>query len=255
MHVVAIHSLTEDRLNKGKPLASVLGVTAYDALSRLRVPGNGPLVVGVYAEKEHAARIAEQLRAWFHVVVLSSDEISFEKDQCNAKRFRLGETGLEVESDRGCSLSSAYKDIELILRGTAISGSTSTETSKDRKFSLGQAVMTGGISFTRTTQTVREVRTEEREGFFVLYAGDSPPVVFRGSSLHYDSLGSACGPSSAANFAHLVSELRGRCTNAIYDESLLNRASQAALLGPLLRPEDHLAVATALLSKVLRGRA
>jgi len=39
---------------------------------------------------------------------------------------------------------------------------------------------------------------------------------------------------------------------ARYDECLMNRAAQAALLGHLLNPEEHLIVATALLAKVLR---
>jgi hypothetical protein len=56
------------------------------------------------------------------------------------------------------------------------------------------------------------------------------------------------------NFTYLISELRRRCPDALYDERLLSRAGQVALLGPSLNPEEHLIVATALLRKVLGSK-
>ena len=104
---------------------------------------------------------------------------------------------------------------------------------------------------TKTTKTVREITTEQREGFFALYPKGRPGLLFRENSLSYDSLGLARKHSSSANMAYLIAELRSRCTAALYDDRLLARAAQAALLGPALRPEGHLPVATALLAKVL----
>ena len=52
MNAVAIHSLTDDKEALGGKLAEALGVTPYEALSRLRIPGNGPLVVAVFADVE-----------------------------------------------------------------------------------------------------------------------------------------------------------------------------------------------------------
>ncbi len=101
---------------------------------------------------------------------------------------------------------------------------------------------------------MREVTNQDREGFFILYAGSNPPLEFRENGLLYESLGQLRKPSRAANFVFLVSELRSRCRAARYDERLLTRAGQAALLGSSLYPEKHLAVATALLAKVLRGK-
>ena len=71
---------------------------------------------------------------------------------------------------------------------------------------------------------------------------------------HPGGLGSALRPSRAANFTYLVAELRMQCPHTLYDERLLSRAGQAALLSPSLNPEEYLVVATALLAKVLRGK-
>lgn len=107
---------------------------------------------------------------------------------------------------------------------------------------------------TKTTKTIREVTKEEREGFLNLYAGMGPVLAFHENGLVYDALGPARGPSRSANFLQLTAELRQRCSRARYDERLLNRSGLAALLGPSLGPEEHVAVATALLAKALRER-
>lgn len=255
MNVVAIHNLPEDKESMGGALAAALGLTAFEALSRLRVPGNGPAVVAVFADPEPANRLAAKLRtAGFHGALLTADEISSEAGRPPVKRFSLGEETLHGEPLQGPGFDIAYKDIRLILRGTSVVSSTSTETVKTRSFNLGRAVMSSGLMLTKTTKDVREVRSEAREGFLAVYATDGSAMTFNEKGISYDSLGPARQPASAANFAYLIGELRRRCAGAVYDERLLTRAAQAALLGPRLNPETHLAVATGLLAKVLGGR-
>ena len=188
----------------------------------------------------------------FHSAILTAGEIEAESHQRIVKKFTLGERELGVETTDGGSLMVSYGDIEVILRGTEIGHTTEIQTSKEKSLSLGRAVLTGGIMISKTTKTVREVTTPQREGFFSLYVRENPPLLFREKALLYDTLGPALKLSGAANLLFLVNELRRRCSGARYDERLLNRAGQAALLGPSLDPEKHLAVATALLSKVLR---
>ncbi len=254
MHVVAIHSLKDDKQAMAGALGTVLKGTAFEALSRLRAPGSGPFVVGVFAEREQAAALAGQLEAGgFSAAVLSADELETETAQWSIRRFGLNEHDLRVESVDGQSRTLAYQDIGLILRGTGISSSTSIETTKQRKFDLGTAVLSSGLKMTKMTKTTREVTREEREGFFTLYAANTPTLLFRENSLVYDALGSERGLSRSANFVKLTAEMRRRCPAARYDDRLLNRAGSAALLGPSLSPEEHLVVATALLAKVLRG--
>ncbi len=253
MNVVAIHSLAEDKQSLGGKLAAALGVTVFEALSRLRIPGNGPLVVAVFGEPEPAERLVDKLlAAGFHATLLTTDEISREAGLSPVRRFRLDGEALQVESLQGGSADVAYRDIQLILRGTRVVSSTSTETVKNRSFNLGRAVLSSGLMLTKTTRTVMETTNETREGFLALYAADETAMTFNERGLVYDSLGPARQPASAANFVYLIGELRRRCKEAVYDERLLTRAGQAALLGPLLSPETHVSVATRLLAKVLR---
>jgi hypothetical protein len=255
MHIVAIHGLAGDKEKLAPALAAAMGVTAFEARSRLRSPGEGPFVVGVFGETDRALALAGQLEAaGFGAVVVSEAELEAGAREFAVRRFALGEQDLEAESQGGGNLTVPYRRVELILRGIGISSSTSTETTKQQKFDLGAAVLSGGLKMTKTTKTTREVRSEAREGFVLLYAGEAPPLVFRENSLVYDALGPLRGLSHSENFVKLIAELRRLCPAARYDDRLLNRAGLAAVLGPKLDPETYAAVAAALIARVLRKK-
>lgn len=252
MHIVAIHSLGQDRETHAPALASALGMTMYEALSRLRSPGNGPFTIGVFADPERAMQIEEKLRsAGFSALILTQEEIDAELSPLIVRKFELKENELAVVTETGESRYISFQKVRLILRGIGIVRGTSTETVKNRSVSLGRAVLSGGLMLTRTTKTVQEVATEERTAFFNLYAEGMPVLVFRENALVYDSLGTALKPSRALNFTYLIAELRRQCPDAQYDERLLTRPAQVALLGPTLNPEEHPGVGTALLAKTL----
>lgn len=256
MYVVAIHGLKEDKEKLAGTLADALGVTKLEALSRLRVPGGGPLIIRPFAAHNPAGRLAARLESGgFRALILNGEDIAAEAGRKTIKKFGLGERDLRVELTDGGSLVVAYQDIDLILRGTEITVRTDTETTRKRSLSLGRAVLTGGLVMTKTTKTVRDVTTGEREGFLTLYTSDKPILLFRENILVYESLGQAMKQSRVANFNYLAEELHKRCPGATYDERLANRSAQAALLGPTLTPEKHLDVAIALLAKVLRGKS
>jgi len=256
MHIVAIYGLGEDRETRASALISALGITMYEALSRLRSPGSGPFTVGVFADQARAAQTEEKLRsAGFSAVVLTDEEITAERLPLIARKFVLAEHELSVVTEAGQSLHIAYQNVLIILRGIGIVIGTTTETVKTRTLSLGRAVMSSGLMLTKTTKTVQEVATQERAAFFNLYSRDNPVIVFRENALVYDSLGPALQPSRALNFNYLIAELRRLSPDAQYDERLLTRPAQVALLGPTLIPEEHLSEATALLAKTLSLRS
>jgi hypothetical protein len=253
MYVIAIHNLKENKQDLAGALAAVLKVTPFEALARLRAPGNGPCVVNVVAEKEEATRLTGQLEAnGFAAVTLSDDEIEAEADQWTIRRFEFNEQNLTVESNDNRRLIIAYREIGLLLRGIGISSSTTTETVKKRKLDLASAVISGGLKLMKTTKSVREVTKEEREGFLTIYAEGQPTLAFHENGLVYDGLGPLRGLSRSANFIQFIAELRRRCPAARYDERLINKANQTALLGPLLNPDVYIVIATALLAKVLK---
>lgn len=253
MHIIAIYNLPDHKDDLAMALATAIGNTEYEARSRLRGTDKGPLVVALCRDREAAEKIEERLASGgFDAIVLDQDKIETESAQFIVRKFRLDDDALDVESLGGQNLRVDYRSVDLILQGTSIAGKTEKETLKERKFSPGMAVLSSGLVMSRTKKITREIKTEEREGFFNLYAGTLPTLVFRETVLVYDSPGFELKLSRAANFACLISELRKRQPDAVFDDRLLRRADQAALLGPLLSPEEFLHVAKSLLAKILR---
>ncbi|MEK6777610.1 MAG: hypothetical protein AABY87_12155 [bacterium] len=252
MHIVAIHNMIGDKENLAKSLASVLGVTVYETRPRLNVPGGGPSVVASFADLRQAEETAQKLRAaGLTAVVLAPDAMESDASRFAVRRFELTDQGIRAESRQGKSPEVLFRDADLILRGTSIVRQTETETIGKRKLDIGRAVMTSGLSITKTEKSTRETTTESREGFFHLYSKGGPVLVFREFEVLYESLGPAMQPSRAANFIYILNELRRRCPHARYDDRLVNRSGQAQLLGPLLSPEEHLDIAISLLATIL----
>jgi len=253
MHIVAIHNLPQNKEALAETLAAALGATVYEALSRLRSPGEGPFVVRVFAAMGPAEELVKKLRAGgFEAELLKEAEIETGVAGFVVRKFRFSGDALIVESRAKESLSIDYSSIDLIIRGTSIAQSTVTETVKEKKFDPVMALLTSGLKMTKTTEKTLESTAQTREGFFYLYAGDQQTLIFREGGLAYDYLGTALQPTRQANFSYIIEELRRRSPEAIYDDRLLNRAGQVQLLGPSLRPEDHKNIATSLLAKVLK---
>jgi hypothetical protein len=253
MNIVAIYNpgMDEDRLSKA--LAAALGRTVYEARSRLRVPKGGPSIVAFFQDIEKAEDCAAKLRTnGFDTVILMHDEIESDKARFLARSLEFTVGSLSSESCQNQNIILPYRDIRLMLYGTGIIVRTETETVKERKFSMGRALMTSGLIMTKSTS--REIQTEEekRERFLYVYAPDRQMVVLRENALQYESLGKALQPSRTANFNYVVAELRKRCPDALFDDRLLNRGGQAQMLGPSFNPEEHLDLAVSLLAKVLR---
>ena len=255
MHVAAIYNLPATKDELANALAGALGATLYEARSRLRAPGKGPLVVSVNAERNVVEDIVKKLKSrGLDAVALYQDEIETIPNHFTARKFILNEDGISVESRGGRRLAMDYSSIDLILRGTCIEVKSEARSVKERKFSLGRAMLSGGIIITKSKKSTHQAETEDREGFFNLYSANGLTLVFRENTVVYDSLGSSLKPSRVENFAYLINELRRRQPGAAFDNRLLRRAEQALLLGPLLSPEKHLDIAIMLLAKTLRQK-
>lgn len=253
MHIVAIHDLPEKKETLAASLAAALGATVYEALSILRSPGTGPLVVGVSATLGPAVELVTKLgEGGFIAALLKEDAIENEAAQFVVRKFRLGGNALIVESRKEDTLAVDYSSIDLIICGTSIAQTTVEENVKEKKFAPGMAILTSGLKMTKTSEKILESTTQTREGFFLLYAGDQQTFVFREGRLLYDSLGISLQPTRQGNFSYLLAELRRRNPDALYDDRLLSRAVQVQLLGKVLSPEEHMDIATSLLAKVLR---
>jgi hypothetical protein len=249
-----IDNLGEDREGIARALSGALETIVYDALVRVRVPGKGPLIVAAYEEKNTAYERAEKVAtAGFRTIILGQDEVETDETRTIVRRFLFGNSELEIEARTGDPMRIEYSRIGIIIRGTRIAKNTETETVKSRKFNAGRAILSSGLITTKSVKVTQQSTTELREGFIHLYSGNRHPLVFIESALLYDSLGPALQPTRAANFAFVLAELRRRCTTAVYDDRLVNKAGQSRLLGPKFDPERHLDIAVSLLLRSLHS--
>jgi hypothetical protein len=257
--VLAIYNLKGNEALLARQLAAVLHKTVYEASSRVRAPGGGPSVIASFAAPRAAHDAAALLRArGFDTLLLAESEIEADARRFLVRRFELAPESMVVESRRA-RLEARYGDVDLLLRGVAITArqpAAARTMPGTRRISLARAALTGGLIMTKPVHPVRQPAIEEREGFLHLYGRGLPPLVWRENEVLYRPLGGAAlHPSRQANFADLIGELRRRCPQAAYDERLASRAGQAQLLGPSLSPREHLDVAISVLADALRQPA
>jgi len=254
MFVIAIDNLEEDRESLARSLASVLDMSLYDALVRLRIPGTGPLVISSQRDEAAAKEISDKLEAaGFRTYMVNEDEIESDEKRAIVHKFSLAESAFKIETKTGKTVTTDYKIVYGIVRGIRIAQTTKTETTKERKLALGRALMTGGLVVTKASRTTLDLTAEEREGFFQLYTAGLQPILFLESALIFDSTGLALQLTRTANFANLLSEMKRRCAAAVYDERLVNKAAQYQLLGPTFDPPRHFDLAVTVLARSLRS--
>ena len=251
MNVVAIHYAPGKGEALVPALAEATDKTLYEVRARLSSPEGGPAVVANFGEIEPAWAFAGRLRAnGVSPILLTPEDVESDAQRFLVRTFHLGEHGVTATSRRGETAELSYREIDLILRGVRIEERVELQTTEQRKFSAGRALMTGGLVASKTTRKLQQVKTEERDDFLHLYSAGRPPLVFRASAVTYQSLGPALQPSIAANFAYLVERLRQASPQATYDERLTNRQARARLLGPSLA--ENVDIAISLLARVLR---
>jgi len=104
---------------------------------------------------------------------------------------------------------------------------------KEKKFSAGRALLTGGLMLTKSTTKEQRVTSHEAEQVIYLFrASGETPWIVRERGAIYTGLGADLKPSSAQSFQTLIAKLRESAPHAVYDERL---AAPGAVSGKALR--------------------
>lgn len=251
MHVVAIDRVTGDLAAAARALADLTGRTPYECRPRVQVPGGGPAVISTHPDAAAANAFAGQVRAaGFHPTVLDAAAEKARLRACSAHGFSLDGDALELADRHGRAVAIPYDTIDRLVRGTAVSQTRHTETTKERSLSVGRAILSGGLVMSRTKSVEHTSTTTSSTGFLAVYAG-AELVWLAENELDYRSLGSAMQPARAANFLRVVGEIRSRGSAASWDDRLLHVAAQRQVLGPTLDAEHDLEIAVALVAASL----
>lgn len=225
MFVVALLSLRTSPDEEAQALAQELGVTAYEAGQRVR--GALPSIVLRDGDVERAKAIARSMHGRGHdVVLLDTAQVPSDDRFPRVKTFRLTDDALVAVGPTGGETALRFADVVALVGAVHRGAETQTEVTRERKFSLGRAVLTQGLSVSKTVETASTRAVAQKEPVLYLFHRGGPAWLLSETGCRYDGLGPLVRPTRPENFQVLARLLRERCPHAPYDDRLV-RVRQA----------------------------
>jgi hypothetical protein len=221
MFVVGIAAFARSIDEEVPALASDLGLSAYDT-RQILAPGL-PAVVLITAEKARALELLGRLRRRGHdVLAFDASAVVSSAEMVSSRRFHFEADALIADDPPEQRLP--YADITVLARATHQTNVESTTTLKKKSFSMGRALLTGGLVMRKTKETSTTTRTEDRENVLYLFRrSGSTPWLLREHGTRHDGLGDRMAPTEHANFITMVELIRSHASGAVYDDRLVNR--------------------------------
>jgi hypothetical protein len=179
-----------------------------------------------------ALRTLGELRGRGHgAVVLDSATLVASDRMLAIRRFRLDADAIVLAEPRPARLPAT--DVSALLRAVHYTRTDQRKEASTKSFSVGRALVTGGLVSSKTTKREeRSSATETEPVLYVFRASGETPWILRERGTNYSALGRELGPSSMQNFLTTVRALRALAPRAVYDERLLSLRVQA---GPPLK--------------------
>lgn len=200
---------------EAQALAAELGSTVYE--ERLNLTAGLPAVVRVTPDREEAQRVLAGLRARRAKAVGFAKSAVVASDAMTLLRGFVLEPGAVV-ADAGTLAATSL--LALVLAFHKSRTETRVET-KEKKLSLGRALVTGGLAMRKTVTTERkEVSFDDEQVLYVFRRDGEPPWLLRERATGYEGLGAERDVSSAQNFAHTIRKLRALAPGAVFDDRL-----------------------------------
>lgn len=227
MYVVAVTRWARPLEQEVGALSPLLGMAPYDLKLRL----GGPLPV-LFAREPDAAR-ARQLLATLRgrghgAVACDVARVADSAEMTCPRTYAFEPAAFAGESPEWGRREMPYAEVAGLIHASAATFEQTSSVTKQRKFSLGRAALTGGIAMRKTTTTEKRSQAEEREQVLYVIRNDArDPWLLRESRLRHLGLGDRIRPTSAENFATLVELLRERAPQALYDDALRRRPRKA----------------------------
>jgi hypothetical protein len=203
--------------------AALCGLTPMEA--RTRCAGLLPRVLVRQADEDEARRLAAGLTALgFRAFAADPRQVPGDAQRVvardlewtgtpqggMARELEWTGTGLTVTDGRGERHDCPAGSIVLVQPGFRSSSQTERVKSTERKFSMGRALLSGGLSLTKTVVTVSDQVTSSREPFLLVTRTEGlPALILYESRLNYQGLGAALQPSRILNFRTVQERLRG----------------------------------------------
>jgi hypothetical protein len=210
--------------------AAAVGLVRADAQRRLA--GVLPRVVLVDADDAVERAQAALDAAGFRTVAFDPRLAPDDDERVLARTIRLEPSELVAIGGIGAETPHRVPLDAIALMQRAVRSSTTSQTTKtkERRFALGSAILTGGLKVTKTVERAVSSTTEARETLLVLQRRDGgPDVTLSEQRLDYRFLGAELQPTSHASFEATVARLRRAAPHARYDD----RASRPGFVAGL----------------------
>jgi hypothetical protein len=112
------------------------------------------------------------------------------------------------------------RSIALFQTGFRTTSRAETITSTERKFDLGRALISGGLSLTKKVETVTEQVTSARESYIlVVRAGDLPAIILYEFRLGFQCLGGDLQHARHLNLKAVLERLRALAPAPVDDRT------------------------------------
>jgi hypothetical protein len=205
--------------------AALCGLTVMEVGARCG--GVLPRVLVRQAPEDEARRLVTGLGALgFRAFAADVRRIPSDAQRIVARRLEATGSGLNVTDGRGTCHPCPFTTIALVQTGYRTTSHSEVVKSTERKFSMGRALMTGGLALTKKVETVTEQVTSSRESFILVARTEGlPAIILYESRLGYPCLGAELKPSRHLNLKAVLERLR-----ALVPAPLDDRAAQPAFL-------------------------
>ena len=182
-----------------------------------------PAVVLTTADKARALELLALLRSYGHdALAFDGARVASSQQMIWPRRFHFEADALVCDAPTEQALP--YSDIIVLARASHQTRVETTTTEKKKSFSMGRAIVSGGLLLTKTKEKSSTARTDQREEvLYVFHRAGSTPWLVRERGTRYDGLGDKMGPLEHANFVTTVALLREHAPQAAYDDRLVSR--------------------------------
>jgi hypothetical protein len=177
---------------------------------RSRCAGVLPRVLVRQAPETEARRLAAGLEALgFRTFAAEARQIPSDAQRIVARQLEWTDAGFTVTDGRGTRHDCPSVTLALLQPGFRTSTQSEVVKTTERKFSLGRALATGGLSISKKVEKVTEQVSTSRESYILVSrTGGLPGIMFYESRLNYQCLGAELKPFRHLNFKTVLERLR-----------------------------------------------
>ena len=199
-------------------LVTVAGMTAAEARMRL-APEPPALLARLPADR--AAALVEALGRAGVVALAIDEDVPSDADRFQVRSFAFEDAGAHFTARSGATLTLAWAEVRLVLRGLRTARTTIEHTETSRTVSMGRAVLTGGLVMTKKTSSTVHGSEEDCEQFVLVHGDGGERVILGEETVEFSGLGPLLQPARAANIGVVAQELKRRAPRAFHDDRLV----------------------------------